>query len=72
VTSFGALVAIAALVGLLVFRRELARRDLPESALDAAVFGLIGGFVGAKLLWVLEQWGEEPVGNSLRLRRVEL
>jgi phosphatidylglycerol:prolipoprotein diacylglycerol transferase len=68
VTSFGVLVAIAALVGLWVFRRELARSDLPESALDAAVYGLIGGFVGAKLLWTFEHYGDEPV-MSLFLSR---
>jgi len=33
---------------------------LPESALDSAVVGVIGGLAGAKLLWTLEPLGEEP------------
>jgi len=68
ITSFGVLVAVAALVGLWVFRRELARSGLPQVALDAAVFGLIGGFVGAKLLWTFEHYGEEPVISLLLSR----
>lgn len=37
VTSFGALVAIAALVGLWLSRQELARSHLPQAAIDAAL-----------------------------------
>src|SRR5262252_7080426 len=48
------MVALGALVGLWVFRRELARAGLPEAALDAAVYGLVGGLLGAKLLYVFE------------------
>jgi phosphatidylglycerol:prolipoprotein diacylglycerol transferase len=61
VTSFGVMVAIAALVGLWIFRRELARASLPDQAVDAAIAGVIGGLVGAKLLWVAEHHGEEPL-----------
>ena len=61
VTSFGVMVAIGALVGLWMFRRELARSGLPESATDAAVAGVLGGLAGAKLLWTLEHAGEGPV-----------
>jgi phosphatidylglycerol:prolipoprotein diacylglycerol transferase len=53
-------VAIGALVGLWLFRRELRRAGLPDHATDAAVAGLLGGLVGAKLLWVFEHLGEEP------------
>ena len=60
ITSFGVLVAFGALVGLWVFRRELRRSGLPESALDAAIAGVVGGMAGAKLLWTLEHLGEEP------------
>lgn len=59
ITSFGAMVAVGALVGLWLFRRELRRSRLPESALDAAIAGVIGGMLGAKLLWVFEHLGEE-------------
>lgn len=58
ITSFGVMVALGALAGLWVFRRELARSGLPDAALDAAVFGLIGGLVGAKLLYVFEHLAE--------------
>jgi phosphatidylglycerol:prolipoprotein diacylglycerol transferase len=58
ITSFGVMVALGALAGLWVFRRELARSKLPEAAVDAAVFGLIGGLLGAKLLYVFEHLGE--------------
>ena len=58
ITSFGVMVALGALVGLWVFRRELARAGLPEAALDAAVYGLVGGLLGAKLLYVFEHLHE--------------
>ena len=58
ITSFGALVALGALAGLWVFRREIARSGLPDSAMDAAVYGLVGGLVGAKLLYVFEHLDE--------------
>jgi phosphatidylglycerol---prolipoprotein diacylglyceryl transferase len=58
ITSFGVMVALGALAGLWVFRRELARAKLPDAALDAAVYGLIGGLLGAKLLYVFEHLGE--------------
>ena len=43
ITSFGVMVALGALAGLWLFRRELARAGLPDAALDAAVYGLVGG-----------------------------
>ena len=61
ITSFGVLVAIGALVGLWMFRRELGRSGLPASALDAALAGLAGGLAGAKLLWVSEHLDEAPM-----------
>ena len=60
ITSFGAMVATGALVGLWVFRRELARSGLPDAAVDAAIFGLLGGLIGAKLLYVFEHLKESP------------
>ncbi len=65
ITSFGVLVAIGALVGLWVFGRELARSGLPPSAGDAAMAGVFGGLLGAKLLWVTEHLGEEPFRDLL-------
>jgi phosphatidylglycerol:prolipoprotein diacylglycerol transferase len=62
------LVALGALVGLWVFRRELLRSALPESAVDSAVAGILGGMAGAKLLWVFEHLGEEPTLDLLLSR----
>lgn len=59
VTSFGAMLAVAALVGIWIFRRELRRSAMPESAVDAALAGVLGGVVGAKLLWVVEHLGSD-------------
>lgn len=61
ITSFGVLVGIAALVGTRLFGRELQRSGLPRDAVDAAIFGVIGGLAGAKLLWTVEFLGEQPV-----------
>ena len=58
ITSFGVMVALGALAGLWVFRRELARAGLPDAAVDAAVYGLVGGLLGAKLLYVSEHLNE--------------
>lgn len=68
ITSFGVMVAIAAMVGLWIFRRELRRSGLPESASDAAVWGLVAGLAGAKLLWVAEHAGEAPLADLLFAR----
>lgn len=59
ITSFGVLVALAAIVGLWIFRGELRRSGLPESGLDAAIAGVLGGMAGAKLLWVVEHLGTD-------------
>ena len=58
ITSFGVLVALGALAGLWVFRREIARSGLPDEAMDAAIYGLVGGLLGAKLLYVFEHLDE--------------
>lgn len=68
VTSFGAMVALGALVGLWVFSRELRIARLPPGAVDAAIYGIVGGFVGAKLLYVFEHFGEEPFASLLFAR----
>src|SRR5512142_909805 len=68
VTSFGAMVAVGALVGLWIFSRELQNANLPSSAVDAAIYGIIGGFLGAKLLYVFEHLGEEPFASLLFAR----
>jgi phosphatidylglycerol:prolipoprotein diacylglycerol transferase len=68
VTTFGALVALGAFVGLWVFRRELRAARLPLEASDAALVGLFGGLAGAKLLWVFEHRGEDAFLSLLLSR----
>lgn len=68
ITSFGAMVAVGALVGVWLFQREIQRSSLPTTALDAAVAGVIGGMAGAKLLWTLEHRAEAPILDLLLSR----
>jgi phosphatidylglycerol---prolipoprotein diacylglyceryl transferase len=65
VTTFGVLLAVAALVGVWLFRRELAQSGLPEDGADAAMAGVVGGLIGAKVLWTVEFSAEEPVADLL-------
>ena len=65
ITSFGVTVGVAALVGIWVFSRELRRSGLPADAVNAAIGGVIGGLVGAKLLWTIEFSGQQPIGELL-------
>jgi phosphatidylglycerol:prolipoprotein diacylglycerol transferase len=65
VTSFGLMVAIGAGLGVLLLRHELGRRGLDVSAgTDAALIGVLGGLLGAKLLYVFEHFGE-GLGETL-------
>jgi phosphatidylglycerol:prolipoprotein diacylglycerol transferase len=68
VTSFGAMVALAALVGLWLFHRELRRSRLPLDATDAGIAGVIGGLAGAKLRWTIEHASEAPIADLLLSR----
>jgi len=68
ITSFGAMVALAAALGILLLRRELTRAGIDAgSGTDAALVGVIGGLVGAKLLYVLEHYAE-PLADTLFTR----
>jgi phosphatidylglycerol:prolipoprotein diacylglycerol transferase len=68
ITTFGAMVAIASLVGVRLFGRELSRSGLPATGVDAALAGVFGGLVGAKLLWSIEHAGEGPFLSLLLSR----
>jgi phosphatidylglycerol---prolipoprotein diacylglyceryl transferase len=68
VTSFGVLVALAALTALWVFRSELTRTHLPTKGVDAALIGLMGGMLGAKVVWAVEFRHEAPFLSLLMSR----
>jgi len=65
ITSFGVMVALGAALGILLLRRELLRSgiDLARGT-DAALVGVLGGLLGAKLLYVVEHWAE-PFSETL-------
>ena len=65
ITTFGALVAVAAMVGLWIFGRELARSGLPSSGVDAALIGVLGGLAGAKIIWAIEFRHDAPFFSLL-------
>jgi phosphatidylglycerol---prolipoprotein diacylglyceryl transferase len=65
VTSFGVLVGIAGLVGIWSYSRELERSGLPHQAGNAAIAGLLGGLIGAKVLWTIEFSGRQPIAELL-------
>ena len=65
ITSFGAMVGIATLVGAWIFQRELRRSGLPADAVDAAIAGVLGGLVGAKVIWVVEHAAMAPIPDLL-------
>jgi phosphatidylglycerol:prolipoprotein diacylglycerol transferase len=65
ITSFGAMVACAALVGLSVFGREARRSGLSTKTFDAAIGGVLGGLLGAKVLWTIEFSRTAPLTDLL-------
>ena len=65
ITSFGVMVAVAALVGLWLFQREAHWSRLPANVVDAGAIGVFGGLLGAKLLWTLEHLGSAPISDLL-------
>lgn len=68
ITSFGAMVALGAALGILLLRRELVRSGVDGAkGVDAALVGVLGGLAGAKLLYVVEHWAE-PFSDTLLSR----
>src|SRR5262245_61793968 len=66
VTSFGVLVAIAAVAGILVFEREARRSGLVvENTTSAAIAGVAGGLLGGKVCWAIEFSRTEPIVSLL-------
>src|SRR5262245_21474433 len=68
ITSFGAMVALGALLGLWLLRHEVAYEGLPAGVVDIAAIGVLAGLAGAKLLWMFEHRGEEPLFAMLTSR----
>src|SRR4051812_35240335 len=68
VTSFGVMVAFASMTGLWIFRSELQRTHLPAEGVDAALIGLLGGLLGAKVIWAIEFHKEAPFLSLLLSR----
>jgi phosphatidylglycerol:prolipoprotein diacylglycerol transferase len=68
ITTFGLFVALGALAGLWIFRRELSRSGLPPSGADAALVGVLGGIAGAKLVWAVEFRHDAPFLSLLLSR----
>ena len=68
VTTFGVLVALGALTGLWIFHRELLRGGLPATGVDAALIGVVGGLLGAKIIWAIEFRDEAPFLSLLLSR----
>ena len=66
ITSFGAMMALAFLIGYVVILLELRRREMDtELASDILLGALVGGIVGAKLYYVILYWSRtaaDPFG----------
>jgi phosphatidylglycerol:prolipoprotein diacylglycerol transferase len=57
VYSYGLMLGIAFITASLIFAREFKRRKLEENAaINITFLALIGGVVGAKLLYIIEEW----------------
>ncbi|MEP7118329.1 MAG: prolipoprotein diacylglyceryl transferase family protein [Acidobacteriota bacterium] len=69
ITSFGVMVALAAVAGVWLFDRERRRSGLPDHAVDAAMAGVFGGVAGAKVVWAIEHVGREGPFLDLLLSR---
>jgi phosphatidylglycerol---prolipoprotein diacylglyceryl transferase len=61
------MVAAGAVVGLVLFSRELRRADLPDDT-NGAIVGVLAGLAGAKLLFTFEHLGQEPFWSLLTSR----
>lgn len=62
------MVALGALAGVWLLRRESRRSGLPDAVVDVGIAGVIGGLLGAKLLWTFEHAGEAPLLQLLTSR----
>lgn len=57
VYSYGLMLGLTFIIGSILFSRELKRCNMPESlGANITFLALIGGIVGSKLFYVLEEW----------------
>jgi phosphatidylglycerol---prolipoprotein diacylglyceryl transferase len=64
VHSYGLMLGIAFLIGSALFSRELKRQKLDENISIAVTFlAIIGGLVGSKLFYIIEEWNFGKGGN---------
>ncbi len=65
--SYGLMLGISFIVASILFSREIRRKKFGENvAVNITFIALIGGIVGAKLLYVIEDWGSimsQPVNK---------
>jgi len=55
--SFGLMAMLGFLIPTLIMRREFSRKGMePELANNIAVAAIIGGFIGARLYYIIEHW----------------
>ncbi|MEW5705910.1 MAG: prolipoprotein diacylglyceryl transferase [Actinomycetota bacterium] len=55
--TYGVAIAVAFLAGILLIRREAKRKEMnPDMAYDIVLFALIGGIIGARVAYVLDNW----------------
>ena len=68
VTTFGLLVAVGVLTGIWILSRELEHSSLPANGVDAAFAGVLGGLIGAKVVWAIEFRDDGPFLSLLLSR----
>jgi phosphatidylglycerol:prolipoprotein diacylglycerol transferase len=65
ITSFGAMMAVALVIGLWILQNEATRGGLPDGVKDAGLVGVVGGMIGAKVFWTVEHASIAPVTELL-------
>ncbi|MHB8840162.1 MAG: prolipoprotein diacylglyceryl transferase, partial [Candidatus Aquicultor sp.] len=67
VHTYGVAMAAAFLVGLLLIHHEAKRKGFnPEISFDIVLFAMIGGIIGARLVYVIDYW-RDFVGNPAQV-----
>lgn len=57
--SYGLLIVVGFLIGLFLVRRKADKIGLDrEEISDVAFWGLLGGFIGGRLLYIITRWGD--------------